>query len=388
MAHATGIEAPTIVGVSARTPAKLLQAAGLVTAGLAAVPAILRFSRAPSPDALAWALPLALFVPAFLYGLRETAPIPRRRLALAVESVAAISFTALARGGFRGALTAVVAGQAPFLVGPRAALALVGVQTVALAAIYGRESHAMEGLVGGGGYLGFQLFALGAAVLAGREAKAREELALANAELLATREANACATRTAERLRIARDLHDSMGHRLTALRLQLEVAKNSTGDQQARAIAASSDLSKLLLGEVREVVSAMREETPMDLEQSLAHLVASVPRPKVSLVIDPDLRSADPALTQAIFRFVQEAITNAARHADAETLVVEIAKDGDRARVTARDDGKGATEVREGNGLRGLRERVEELGGTFEIEALLGRGVELRALVPLGGEPA
>ena len=120
------------------------------------------------------------------------------------------------------------------------------------------------------GYLGFQLFALGAAVLAGREAKAREELALANAELLATREANASATRTAERLRIARDLHDSMGHRLTALRLQLEVAKNSTGDQQTQAIAASSDLSKLLLGEVREVVSAMREEAPMDLEQALS----------------------------------------------------------------------------------------------------------------------
>ena len=62
---------------------------------------------------------------------------------------------------------------------------------------------------------------------------------------------------------------------------------------------------------------------------------------------------------------------------------MEIAKDGDRARVTARDDGKGAVEVREGNGLRGLRERIEELGGTFEIEALLGRGMELRALVPL-----
>src|SRR5206468_1915214 len=127
-------------------------------------------------------------------------------------------------------------------------------------------------------------------------------------------------TRTAERLRIARDLHDTMGHRLTALRLQLEVAKNSTDEQQQDAILTAGEVSKRLLDEVREVVSAMRTETSIDLRSVLPLLTRAVPRPKITLSIDEAARDTDGALTHAIFRFVQEAITNAARHARAETL--------------------------------------------------------------------
>ena len=85
---------------------------------------------------------------------------------------------------------------------------------------------------------------------------------------------------------------------------------------------------------------------------------------------------------RAVFRFAQEAITNAARHARAERLVLSIASDGDRVTVTARDDGRGAIPLREGNGLRGLRERIEALGGTFEVEAPRRGGLALTALLP------
>jgi signal transduction histidine kinase len=362
--------------------------AGLVVVVLSSVPSAMHAFHEPRLETLAFALPLALFVLAFHYALGAAKPKAGRRAALLVESVFAIAFAALARGGFAGALVVVVAGQAPFLVPPSAALAIVAVQTLAIAVIQGSRSSFVWALGVSGGYLGFQLFAVGAALLAEREAKARAELALANAELLATREVFAGTTRTAERLRIARDLHDTMAHRLTALRLQLEVAKNSTDEQQRQAIETSSEISKLLLEEVREVVSAMRKETPIDLEAVLSHLTVAVPRPKITLAIDPAVHKADAALTHAILRFVQEAITNAARHARAETLVIEIQREGDTVRVTARDDGKGKGSIHEGNGLRGLRERFEELGGSLEIDRPDGSGLMLRALVPTKTGPS
>jgi signal transduction histidine kinase len=311
-----------------------------------------------------------------------------RRAALLVEVAAAIAFAALARGGFAGVLLVVVAGQAPFLFGAAGALTIVAVQTLALAAIVGAHAGTSQALVATGGYLGFQLFAAGAAMLAEREAKARAELAVANAELLATREVFAMTARETERLRIARDLHDTIGHRLTALRLQLEVAKNSAGERQEQAIETSREVARVLIGEVREVVSAMRRDTPIDLEAVLSHLVRAVPRPKITLAIDSSMHGVDPALTLAILRFVQEAVTNAARHASAETLVVEIAREGDAVQVTARDDGRGTGSIREGNGLRGLRERFEELGGSLEIHRADGGGLMLRALARTKAVPS
>lgn len=372
----------------APAPIKLFRAAGLVIAVLSAVPPAVRALHSPRLETLAFALPLAVFVAAFRYSLGDSVPKAGRRAALFVESVVAIAFAALARGGFAGVLMVVVAAQAPFIVDSTPGLAIVAFQTLSFAVISGSRTSVAQALAATGGYLGFQLFAAGAAVLAEREAKARAELALANAELLATREVFAGTARTAERLRIARDLHDTMGHRLTALRLQLEVAKNSVDEQQRKAIETSIEISRLLLEEVREVVSTMRNETPIDLEEVLSHLVHAVPRPKITLAIDPAVREAHAAVIQAMVRFVQEAATNAARHARAESLVIEIKKEGDAVRVTARDDGKGYGRIREGNGLRGLRERLEELGGRLEIDRPEGSGLMLRAIVPTKAGPS
>jgi signal transduction histidine kinase len=372
----------------APTPVKLFRAAGLVGAVLSAVPSAVRALRAPRLETLAFALPLTVFVMAFLYSLGDSRPKTGRRGALLVESVAAIAFAALVRNGFAGVAMVVVAGQAPFLVGSTLGLAIVAWQTLSLAVIHSSRTGVAQALVASSSYLAFQLFATGAAVLAEREAKARAELALANAELLATREVFAGTTRAAERLRIARDLHDTMGHRLTALRLQLEVAKNSADEQQRKAIETSIEISRFLLEEVREVVSTMRKETPMDLEAVLSPLALAVPRPKITLAIDPAVHESDAALMHAMVRFVQEAVTNAARHTSAERLVIEIKKEGDAVRVTARDDGKGSGHIREGNGLRGLRERLEELGGSLEIDRPDGSGLMLRALVPTKASPS
>lgn len=230
-------------------------------------------------------------------------------------------------------------------------------------------------------YAGFQLFAFGASRLVVREAQARAELERVHAELLATRELFADSTRTAERLHIARELHDALGHHLTALNLQLELARNIADRQTKEPVDHAHALTKELLVELRSVVSSMREDAPLDLSGALRTLASGIPHPRVHLDLESDLR-VEAALAHTIFRCVQEALTNAVRHAGAENVFLSIATKGDSVAVTVRDDGRGAAELRVGHGLSGLRERIEGMGGKIEVEAQAGVGLTLRALLP------
>jgi signal transduction histidine kinase len=235
-------------------------------------------------------------------------------------------------------------------------------------------------------FAGFQLFAFGAARLAASEAAARQEVVRVHAELLATQELFADSARTAERLRIARELHDALGHHLTALSLQLELARNVVEGRAKEPVDQAHALTKELLGELRTVVGTMREDQPIDLSRALRTLVAGIPRPRVHLDIPASLR-VEPALAHAIFRCVQEALTNAVRHADAANVFLAVEERDGTIAVSARDDGRGAStgNVKAGHGLSGLRERVEGMGGRVEIDSRPGEGVTLRALLPSRG---
>jgi signal transduction histidine kinase len=310
---------------------------------------------------------------------------PRSRLvALAAQTLAALLVTRFGVGGFQSALLAVIAGQAPLFMPARAALAWILVQTTAAAALHLARWTLHESLLDAGAFLGFQLFALGAAYLAQREATARAELARLHAELLATQELVADGTRAAERLRIARELHDSLGHHLTALSLQLELARNVAVGPATEPVAHAHALTKQLLAELRDVVGSMRNDQPLDLAHALRTLVAGVPRPRIHLTLPGELR-VDAALAHTLFRCVQEAVTNAIRHAGAGNLWIDVAAKDDEVTVRVRDDGRGTAKLEEGNGLRGLKERVEGVGGRFAIATKAGRGFELEALVPLRG---
>jgi signal transduction histidine kinase len=87
-------------------------------------------------------------------------------------------------------------------------------------------------------------------------------------------------------------------------------------------------------------------------------------------------------VAQAIVRCVQETMTNAIRHAAARNLWIEVAREAGEVRVRARDDGRGAVGLRPGNGLLGMRERVEQVGGRLELESRPGHGFEVRARLP------
>lgn len=142
-------------------------------------------------------------------------------------------------------------------------------------------------------------------------------------------------------------------------------------------------MTRLLLSDVREVVSSLREDRPVDLRRALETLAAGTPEPRVHLSFPENLEIRDPSQANALFRCAQEAITNSVRHARARNLWIELKKEEDGIALRARDDGRGTAAVQAGNGLQGMRERLEEIGGRLEIESWPGQGFALRAWTPV-----
>lgn len=231
-------------------------------------------------------------------------------------------------------------------------------------------------------FLGFQLFALYSTRATILEAEARAELDEANTELRATRALLAESSRVAERMRLARELHDVIGHHLTALGMQLELTRHLSEGKVHTQVEKAQQLSKDLLAEVRQVVSRTRDGAALDLTRALEALVENVPAPHIHLDIPEGLVLEDPSHAQILLRCVQEMITNTVRHAKAENLRIALHETPDGIRVQAEDDGRGANAVQAGNGLQGMRERLESCGGDLHIDSSPGAGFRLDVRLP------
>ncbi|TDC96579.1 histidine kinase [Actinomadura sp. 7K507] len=214
-----------------------------------------------------------------------------------------------------------------------------------------------------------------------REAAARERLAVANTELRAATALLAESSRSAERLRISRELHDLLGHQLTALVLELEVAAHHSTPPADGHVERARGLARDLLGDVRSAVGELRARTP-PLRQALTEIVADLPHPRVHLSVD-DSAEPDEACTAALIRCVQEVVTNTIRHSGAGNLWIDVAQAGDGEIVlTARDDGHGTSVLRLGNGLTGVRERIAQLDGAVSFDTRSGFTVNAKVPAP------
>ena len=195
-----------------------------------------------------------------------------------------------------------------------------------------------------------------------------------------------------ERRAIARDLHDSAGQALTAIRIHLQViaqhpqAPAAVRDQATRTFA----LVDRALGEIRRAVRALGPAVLDDvgLREALVRMcedMAEAGGLELDLAVDPGL-SADPAVDATVYRLVQEAMTNVVRHAGAASVRVSVAGANGRVQVCVADDGSGFVvgQVGDTHGLVGMRERAELLGGELQVDSAPGRGTTVRASVPLG----
>jgi signal transduction histidine kinase len=195
---------------------------------------------------------------------------------------------------------------------------------------------------------------------------------------------------TQERNRLAREIHDSLGHTLTIVNVQIEAAKVVMDSDPGRALDAMSkaqELTQTGLTRVRESVTALRE-SPIS-NRPLSEAIASLVKETQSNGIVTEFRvvgepqALENKVALALYRAAQEALTNVRRHARASRVDVLLDFRPSEVRLEVRDNGVGTAETAGGFGLLGIRERMQLLGGTVEIKTGLGKGFCLSARVPM-----
>jgi signal transduction histidine kinase len=331
-----------------------------------------------------WSAGYVAFIGAYALASRTRIEEREHIALLILQSLSALYLVWLYPNFLVTALLVVVSWQIAWSTTLRRAIAAVLAQSAALAAMKCVDQADGMSLLVLVSTCGFELFAVSAAHLARSEASARQSLAKVNAELRATHALLADNARMAERLRISRDLHDVLGHNLTSLTVHLDVAGRLAQGASVQHVRCARAIAGTLLDEVRGVVSQIRVQ-PVDLRATLLSLTQGLPGLRVDLTIPDELTALDPARADAILRCVQELITNTLRHAQAQELSIEIQQSLDGAlSIAARDDGRGG-EVVEGQGLAGMRERFEALGGSLRIGCAPGRGFSVQGQIPALG---
>jgi signal transduction histidine kinase len=210
-----------------------------------------------------------------------------------------------------------------------------------------------------------------------------------------------------ERLRIARDVHDVVGHSLAVITMQAGVALHlldkerstqarpgpqETPDRVAESLEAIKKTSREALAELRTTLEVFRSDSdePHSPLPGLARLdglldgVRAAGR-EVTLVREEsdDLQAVPAAVDQAAFRIIQESLTNVVRHAGAGHAAVRVSRDAGMLTVEVSDDGPAASVPLDGNGIRGMRERARAVGGTLTVSVREPSGLLVRANLPL-----
>jgi two-component system sensor histidine kinase UhpB len=195
------------------------------------------------------------------------------------------------------------------------------------------------------------------------------------------------AAQEAERIGIARDLHDEVGQLLTGALLQLNsVAESAPAHREP--VDEASQAVRLALDEVRRISSELRPEMldHLGLVSALTELSTTFERVsaiRVERQFDPSLPKLEPETELAVYRIAQESLTNVARHAEASRVTIELEGRHDRVVLRVVDDGRGFDgPPEEHGGLRSMRERALLVEGALAIEDRVGGGVEVRLEVP------
>jgi signal transduction histidine kinase len=374
---------------------QLLRYAGLFTYICVGIPLLLWDSvRAPEeagdPAERAWWLSSYLvFGVAYWIVTRELGtrkPWQLKIPLLLLMNAAAISISYYSHSQLSGILMLVIAGVLPWLLPFWPGLVWVVVQNFSLAPVtaiilgYGWFAALVQSAL----YLGFSGFTYITSLVARQQTDSREEQRRLNSELRATRTLLTESSRITERMRISRELHDLVGHHLTALSLNLEVASHLVSGGALEHVRQAQSVAKLLLSDVREVVSQLREDDAIDLTEALKTLVEGVPGLTIHLELPPRFSVDDPRRAQVLLRCAQEIITNTVRHAAARNLWLRCERTGaNELAIHAHDDGRGASELRQGNGLTGMRERLAQIGGRLNITTARDQGFALDAWLPL-----
>jgi signal transduction histidine kinase len=198
--------------------------------------------------------------------------------------------------------------------------------------------------------------------------------------------------RNEERLRLARDLHDALGHSVAMISLQSAVAAEALPgrvSEAQRAVAEIRNISIAAMADLRSTVRRLRMlDSAVELPAGLEELPALAESARgsgvdIRIVESGDGRQVPDALGQTAYRIIQEAVTNVIRHANAATAVITLDRGPDALTITIGDDGRGPAEFVAGNGIRGMTERAIEWGGELRVTRSEGdAGTVVTAVLP------
>ena len=365
------------------TPLRNLRLIGLLTWFLVGIPSIVSGVQDGSLFTIrgaAWVTAFLAFAVLFWFSTRAECRLATRIPAIVMQTALWIVCVYFNPGGLLGVLSVIIAVQLGMLALPFA-LGWIVVQTAALTFLLSNDRRSAFPIAMS--YFAFQLFALYTARIANRESEARREVAEAHTKLKIASGLLEISSRSEERLRIARDLHDLLGHHLTALSLNLEVASHLTQGEAREQVEKSKTIARRLLGDVRGVVERLRNEEPLDLAGAVEALGEVLTKPRLVISLEGDLTITDPSIATTALRSLQEIATNSMRHGNAAVLSLHIERVGEKIRIDASDDGIGTDHVVPGNGLRGMRERIAAVGGSMEIRSARDRGFAVLLELPV-----
>ncbi|TCO65790.1 signal transduction histidine kinase [Actinocrispum wychmicini] len=191
-------------------------------------------------------------------------------------------------------------------------------------------------------------------------------------------------TAEVERTRIARDIHDTLGHHLTAITVQLEMSmafRDRDPEKADRSVANAYASARRALTDVRSAVRAMHSGDEFDLPAALQELVRDDLYGELKITGAP---TAGIKAESTLYRAAQESITNARRHGKATKVSMALTYGADTARLVIADNGCGfdIDDYTEGFGLQAMRERAELIGGHLQIDSKLGKGTQITVTVP------
>lgn len=307
-----------------------------------------------------------------------------RYLALATEYLATLWLWTLQPDSFLAIYSIILVAQLNFFFSKRFCLGFIIASMggfYLLQSLYWQYPHALrETLL----FSAFHIFAWLTASRAATEQAAKEQALQAHKALEANSLLLADSSKQSERLRIARELHDAIGHQLTALSIKLEVASLAACDNfQARSeIQQCRELTGQLLADIRQVVSDYRDDSDLNFNAALTLMLEGIP--KLDIEVVNGLQSISRAdIASALLRTIQEAITNSLRHSSTNKLRLVFSSDAQGLHLSIQDFGLLLKPITPGNGLNGMRERIEALGGELRVIGRTGSGLELKIDIPV-----
>ncbi|MFB9995471.1 sensor histidine kinase [Deinococcus oregonensis] len=308
----------------------------------------------------------------------------RRHWGLLLSGCACVAILLFPQGGNMVGLMITAAGAVAAVMTLRRTLALIFLQSLCLIGALSGELGWAGGAFLTFNFLMFQMFMAGLVFISNREFLSRQALAESHLQLRFTQALLEETARTAERARISRELHDGLGHHLTILGLDLELAAHVPhAEERLAAVQRARALNRQLMGVVRESIDALRVYDWEDVQRVQAAVCASNPDLHVEVRV-PEVGQALPqAVTHACLRLFQESVTNTIKYAQARHFWYHVLVQGQELTVLAWDDGAARLPLTVGRGLDGLGARIRALGGTFQTTLTPGGAVHLRASLPL-----